>query len=68
MKYFLFIGLSNFGAYAEYVVIDKDACLEIPKDWSFEDAAGFLVTMITSYHAIVGTGFVYPGTVFLCDF
>lgn len=54
-------GFCNFGGYAEYAVLRKEACLSIPQNWSAADAAGFLVTMITSYHCLLGTGFVYPG-------
>ena len=41
------------GALAEKTVVDASAVAPVPPELSFEQAAGFLITYSTSYHALV---------------
>jgi len=47
------MGVTRFGAYAEYLNIDARYITPIPENWSFEEGAGFLVQAITAYYALV---------------
>ncbi len=50
-----------FGAMAEVVALPADRCVPIPDAMPFDEAAAFLVTYGTVYHALVGRGGLRAG-------
>ena len=49
------------GAYAEMVAAPEEGLRGMPEGWSFEDAAGLMVTAPTSYAALVFRAKVQKG-------
>lgn len=45
-------GVSEWGTFAEYVVVKADSLIEVPRDWSLEQAAGATLVYLTAYQAI----------------
>lgn len=45
--------LVRTGAHAEYLVAEREACLALPRALGFEEAAGFPVSYLTAYFALV---------------
>lgn len=50
------IGAIRFGAYADYLNINKNYILKIPDGWSFEEGAAFIVQSLTAYYSLVALG------------
>jgi len=61
----LVCGLSNGGAYAEYVVIPANQCLPIPTGLSLQEAASLPETFFTVWSNVFMTGQLKSGDVFL---
>lgn len=57
--------LTNGGGYAEYVAIDENHCLPIPKQVSTEDAAGIPETHFTVWSNCFYTGTTEANSIFL---
>jgi len=55
----------GMGGYAELVAVTSDKVFVIPDSMSFSDAAGFVVTYGTSYHALVDRAAIRPGETLL---
>lgn len=53
------------GAYAEYVVIPERAAIPVPKEFSFEEAAAFPCTFLTSYAMLKVSAKAVAGEVIL---
>jgi len=53
--------LLQHGGYAEQVVTDAIAAVPIPETMPFDEAAGFLMTYGTTYHALRQRGKLMPG-------
>jgi NADPH:quinone reductase-like Zn-dependent oxidoreductase len=49
------------GAYATKVLAKESVILPVPKDWSFQEAAGLFVTAPTSYGGLVTRAQVKAG-------
>ncbi len=62
MRVMAFCGM---GGYAELVAVTSDKVFVIPDSMSFSDAAGFVVTYGTSYHALVDRAAIRPGETLL---
>ncbi|MEM0944200.1 MAG: NAD(P)H-quinone oxidoreductase [Pseudomonadota bacterium] len=58
-------GLTNGGAYAEYVAVDASHCLAIPEGVSLEDAAGLPETFFTVWSNVFHGHEVSPWGLFL---
>lgn len=50
------MGTIKFGAYANYLNINKDYILKIPTGWNFEEGAAFIVHSLTAYYSLVELG------------
>lgn len=55
------MAFTRFGGYAEAVAVPDDQIFPIPDGFSYEEAAGFLVTSITAGMAMLGYGPLRPG-------
>ncbi|RMF66187.1 MAG: hypothetical protein D6743_06805 [Calditrichaeota bacterium] len=55
------IGVTRFGAYRTYLVLDQTLVRKMPPAFSFEEAAGFPTTYLTAYHGLVNLGHLQPG-------
>lgn len=55
------LALTGHGGFAEYVCADAARATKIPDDMPFEDAACFVFTYGTSYHALKDRGYLKPG-------
>jgi NADPH:quinone reductase len=53
------------GAHAQIVAADDAACVELPEDVGFEEGAGFLISYLTAFHALVSAAMVQAGDVVL---
>ena len=51
----------GWGGMAEQAVTGADRCVAIPENMPFDEAAAFLMTYGTSYHALVDRGHLKPG-------
>lgn len=51
----------GFGGMAEQVVTAAERCIAIPENMPFDEAAAFLMTYGTSYHALVDRGHLKAG-------
>jgi len=47
------MGYSRWGSHAEYVAVDEDNVVPMPRAMSYEEGAAFIVTSMTAYHGIV---------------
>jgi synaptic vesicle membrane protein VAT-1 len=54
-------GFSKQNAYAEFVAVPQTYIEKIPRKMSFEEAAAFMVTYLTAYHALVTLAHVKKG-------
>lgn len=50
------MGAIRFGAYANYLNINKNYIQQLPEDWSFEEGAAFTVQSLTAYYSLVELG------------
>lgn len=50
------MGAIRFGAYANYLNINKNNIIKIPDGWSFEEGAAFIVQSLTAYYSLVVLG------------
>ena len=50
------MGAIRFGAYANYLNINKNNIIKIPDRWSFEEGAAFIVQSLTAYYSLVVLG------------
>ncbi|TVR79697.1 MAG: zinc-binding dehydrogenase [Chitinophagaceae bacterium] len=50
------MGVTRFGAYADFLNIDADYVFRLPEDWSFSEGAAFPVQAITAYYALFNLG------------
>lgn len=55
------MGVTRFGAYADYINIDSRYIFPLPPKWSFEQGAGFLVQGLTAYYALLPLGDLRKG-------
>ncbi len=47
------MGAIRFGAYTNFLNINKNYISKIPMDWSFEDGAAFTVQSLTAYYSLI---------------
>jgi alcohol dehydrogenase len=50
------MGAIRFGAYTNYLNINKNYILKLPYGWSFEEGAAFTVQSLTAYYSLVELG------------
>lgn len=50
------MGAIRFGAYTNYLNINKNYILKLPDNWSFEEGAAFIVQSLTAYYSLVELG------------
>ncbi len=55
------MGVTRFGAYASRLNIDAAYVTPIPENWSFQQAAGYLVQALTAYYGLFKLGNLQPG-------
>ena len=55
------IGRCGWGAMSEYVALEQDRCVRIPSSIPRTEAAAFLFTYATAYHALRDAGRLLPG-------
>jgi NADPH:quinone reductase len=55
------LGFGRDGSHAEFVVVPASAVLPIPRNLSFEQAAGFGVAYVTAWAALVNAARIQPG-------
>ncbi len=55
------MGVTRFGAYADYINIDQRYIFPLPPRWTFEQGAGFLVQGLTAYYALLPLGDLKKG-------
>ncbi len=53
--------LSGTGGFATHTLVKASLCLPLPADFSFVDAAAFIMTYATSYHALIDRAALQPG-------
>lgn len=56
------MGITLFNAYATQVKVPESQIFLIPKNFSFEQAAGFPAVFITAYHALFQLVKIYPNS------
>lgn len=59
------IGWLNWGGMAEKVLIEENRCISMPATMPFDEAAAFILTYGTSYHALKQRGALKPGETLL---
>ena len=59
------IGWSVWGGMAERVILEQEQCIPISDDMPFDEAAAFLTTYGTSYHALTERGALAAGETLL---
>jgi alcohol dehydrogenase len=59
------MGVIRFGAYANYLNINKNYVSKLPTDWSFEEGAAFTVQSLTAYYSLVELGNINDQSVIL---
>lgn len=60
------VGLSNFGAWQDVIVVPADQCHLLPDNMTLEEAAAIPVNYITSYLLLFNQGALKKGdTVFI---
>ena len=52
------MGVIRFGAYTNYLNINKYYISRIPVNWSFEEGAAFIVQSLTAYYSLVELGHI----------
>lgn len=55
------MGVTKFGGYASHLNINHQYVILLPKSWSFEEGAGFLVQGLTAYYALTQLGNLQKG-------
>ncbi len=45
-------GVSEWGTFAEYVAVKAESLIDVPRDWSLEQAAGATLVYLTAHQAI----------------
>ena len=55
------MGATKFGGYVSYINIHHRYVLPLPKDWSYEEGAGFLVQGLTAWYALTALGNLQKG-------
>lgn len=50
------MGAIRFGAYTNYLNINKNYIQKLPNDWSFEEGAAFIVQSLTAYYSLIELG------------
>lgn len=55
------MGATKFGGYVSHINIHHRYVLPLPKNWSFEEGAGFLVQGLTAYYALTTLGNLQKG-------
>lgn len=50
------MGVTRFGAYASQIDTDPKLLLPIPRSWSFQEGAAYLVQTLTAYYALIPLG------------
>ncbi len=50
------MGVTRFGAYTTEIVVPEQQVFSIPYEWSFAEAASYLVSVLTAYYALVYLG------------
>ena len=55
------MGITRFGAYTSHINIDEDYVMPLPKKWSFEEGAAYLVQGLTAYYGLVHLGRIKKG-------
>jgi len=59
------MGVTRFGAYASHLNIDQRYAIPLPKDWSFQEGAAYLVQMLTAYYGLIYLGALQKGSTVL---
>lgn len=59
------IGVTKFGAFATHINLDKNYLMKLPKDWSYEEGASFVVQALTAYYALKELGNVKQNQIVL---
>src|SRR5688572_4673077 len=55
------MGATKFGGYVSHINIQERYVIPLPKSWSFEEGAGFLVQGLTAYYALKELGNLQNG-------
>ena len=55
------MGVTKFGGYVSHININHRYVVPLPRGWSFEEGAGFLVQGLTAYYALTELGNLQPG-------
>ncbi|MEQ8534978.1 MAG: alcohol dehydrogenase catalytic domain-containing protein, partial [Imperialibacter sp.] len=55
------MGVTRFGAYTTHIVQSPDYLSPIPKGWSFEEGAAYLVQALTAYYSLFSLGDIQKG-------
>ncbi len=50
------MGAIRFGAYANFINIDKNYIQHLPEGWRFEEGAAFIVQSLTAYYSLIELG------------
>jgi len=59
------MGAIRFGAYTNYLNINKNYIQQLPEGWSFEEGAAFIVQSLTAYYSLVELGNIKNGSTVL---
>jgi alcohol dehydrogenase len=54
-------GVIRFGAYTDFLNINKNYIIPLPETWTFEEGAAFIVQSLTAYYALFELGNLKPG-------
>ncbi|MEQ8415407.1 MAG: zinc-binding dehydrogenase [Imperialibacter sp.] len=55
------MGVTRFGAYTTHIIQSPDYLSPIPKGWSFEEGAAYLVQALTAYYSLFSLGGIQKG-------
>ena len=59
------MGAIRFGAYTNYLNINKNYIQQLPEGWSFEEGVAFIVQSLTAYYSLVELGNIKDGSTVL---
>jgi alcohol dehydrogenase len=59
------MGAIRFGAYTNYLNINKNYIQQLPAGWRFEEGAAFIVQALTAYYSLVELGNIKDGSTVL---
>jgi len=55
------MGVTKFGGYTDYLLIDQHYITHLPEGWTFEEGAAYIIQVFTAYYALIVLGDIKKG-------